>query len=109
MHLDPTVIAFGTAIVSFATAITGLVRGILEKKSARKGGRGESSFQKKPNSVPRGIAENRLTHAPVAFLKKASAEINIFVPDWSKKQWESQTSNLLLLCAAHHGSLQKKP
>jgi hypothetical protein len=101
-------IALGTAIVSLATAITGLVRTVLEKKSARKGGRGESSFQKKPNSVPRGIAENRLTHTLVAFSKKPSAEIKLFVPDWTKKQWELLTSNLLLLCAAHHGSLQKK-
>jgi hypothetical protein len=52
MHLDPTVIAFGTAIVSLATAITGLVRAVLEKKSNS----GTADVpQKKLKSVPRGM------------------------------------------------------
>ncbi len=51
MHLpDPSYVAFGTAVVALATAITGLARLLLEKKP----GNESTCFQKKSNSVPRG-------------------------------------------------------
>jgi len=61
---------------------------------------------KKIHSVPRGMrnpfkkTDNRLTHNPVAL---------IVAPDSTREQWGSITSsNLIALCAAHHGSFQKK-
>ena len=51
MHMDPTSVALGTAIVSFATAITGLVRTILEKKHLNSHVR-KSRLFKKTLSIP---------------------------------------------------------
>ena len=94
MHVDPTFTALVTAIVSFPTAITSLVRTMLEKKLSKMT---NSKLAFKKNG-------NRLTHTSVALFKKPSAEIKIIVPDWTRKQWESITSNnLVTLCAAHHG------
>jgi len=69
MHLpDPSVISFSAAVISLATAITGVVRLILDKKSKSvavqvlkksesRRRTVENSFFKKLLSVPRGMAK----------------------------------------------------
>ena len=69
MHVDAGTIALATAIVSLATAMTGLIRTILEKQSTS----GTTNvLPKKRKFVPRGMANllkkkgNRLTTGSLA-------------------------------------------
>jgi hypothetical protein len=77
MHLlDPSYVVFATAVVVLATAITGLVRELLQKKS----GIPSSSIQKKHKSVPLERfkkKENRLTSG--SGVLEALAEMKVSV------------------------------
>jgi len=100
MHLpDPAVISFSAAVLSLATAITGVVRLILEKKS-KSDIANVPRLQKKPNSVPRGIS----------FLKTMVSD-HIRPLLVSKKRLNRCTidsgGNLLVLCPRHYAFLKK--
>jgi hypothetical protein len=142
MHLDPTTIAFGTALVSLATALTSLVRTILEKKSKS----GTANVPRRIPSLKKSSLDPRIMNPSLNILpKKPGLLKNSQISEFSdsrtfplfkkpsfaqrlkqvlfrKKPWKqsqhaacehlpslgTSPSNLLILCAAHHGSLRKK-